>query len=217
MANETIPGWLAAELPVAAEKLGVTLSPARREAVLARSKVWVYSWHSFATYEVSGLPDGHYDPKFGIRVMLKMNWRGLKDPETHFRVLFAHEYAHWLQHEGLVTRRYGVEVPSVAVEQLRAMELVGWEGMKAGRVSFIGERNLAAFERGREWARGGMKDPTALMFPGVLGGAAYEVGRIAGRPRAAWEFLGLVIAENGALEPRAAYERVIGSTPGEAP
>jgi hypothetical protein len=211
MADTIIPAWMREELPVAAAKLGLALTPERTADVLARSKVWVYAWHSRWTYEVGdGLPDGHYDPKFGIRVMLKTDWRKLKDPETHFRVLFAHEYTHWLQEEGLVTRRYGIEIPAVAVEQLRAMELVGWEGMKAGRVGFIAEGNRGAFESGRQWARGDMSDATALMYRGVLGGVAYEVGRIAGRPEAAWEFLNLVVAEKGGLKPAEAFERVTG-------
>jgi hypothetical protein len=211
LASTLIPAWIREELPVAAAKLGRGLTPEEEAGVLARSKVWVYGWHSRWTYEVpGGLPDGHFDPKFGIRVMLKTDWRRLKDPRTHFRVLFAHEYTHWLQDEGLVTRRYGGEIPAVAVEQLRAAELVGPEGMAEGRVGFIAEGNLRSFEWGRDWARGDMKDESLLYHRGVLGGAAYEVGRIAGRPEAAWEFLNLVIAEKGGLSPRAAFARVTG-------
>lgn len=211
MESTLIPAWIKEELPVAAAKLGRPLPAEYAADVLARSKVWVYKWHSRWTYEISGgLPDGHFDPKFGIRVMLKTDWRKLKDPETHFRVLFAHEYTHWLQEEGLVTRRYGGEIPAVAVEQLRALELVGLQGMKEGRVGFIAEGNIQSLESGREWARGDMKDVTQLYFRGVLGGAAYEVGRIAGRPEAAWEFLNLVVAEKGGLAPREAFERVTG-------
>ncbi|MFI5346288.1 MAG: hypothetical protein ACHQ51_07935, partial [Elusimicrobiota bacterium] len=209
MSEKLVPHWMRAELPVASAKLGQSLTADEREAVLARSKVWPYAWHSRWSYEVSDLPDGHFDRKFGIRVMLKTDWRRLKDPETHFRVLFAHEYTHWLQEEGLVTRRFGVEAPAVAVEQLRAMELVGWEGMKDGKVGFIGEGNRTSFEKGRVWARGDMADETALMYRGVLGGAAYEVGVFAGRPEAAWEFLNLVIAEKGGLKPREALARVL--------
>ncbi|HXT00395.1 MAG TPA: hypothetical protein VN915_06950 [Elusimicrobiota bacterium] len=211
MAQRLIPAWIKEELPVTAAKLGRAAPADYLARVLSRSDVWVYKWHSRWTYEVSGgLPDGHFDPKFGIRVMLKLDWRKLKDPKTHFKVLYAHEYTHWLQDEGLITYRYGVEIPAVAVEQLRAMELVGWEGMKAGRVGFIAESNLRSFEHGREWARGDMKDATILYYRGVLGGAAYEVGRIAGRPEAAWEFLNLVVAEKGGLSPREAFERVTG-------
>lgn len=211
LAGTIIPGWMRAELPLTAAKLGLKLSAAEQADILARSKVWVYTWHSRWTYEISGgLPDGHFDPKFGIRVMLKTDWRKLKDPKTHFRVLFAHEYTHWLQEQKLVTYRFGIEIPAVAVEQLRAMELVGWEGMKARRVDFIAEGNLGSFESGRAWARGPMTDETALMYRGVLGGVAYEVGQIAGRPEAAWEFLNLVIAEKGALKARDAFERVTG-------
>jgi len=216
MASKVIPGWMRAELPVTAAKLGMALTAEKIAGVLARSAVWVYSWNSSWSYEVEGLPDGHYDSRFGIRVMLRKNWRRLKDAQTHFRVLYAHEYTHWLQNEGVVTRRYGVEIPAVAVEQLRAMELVGWDGMKAGKIGFIAQGNLDSFEKGRVWARGDMADATALMYRGVLGGAAYEVGVRTGRPAAAWEFLNLVIAEKDALSPRAAFEKVSGSTPGAA-
>ncbi|MFI5350685.1 MAG: hypothetical protein ACHQ2Z_14155 [Elusimicrobiota bacterium] len=211
MASTVVPAWIREELPVAAAKLGRALPPEYEADVLARSKVWVYKWHSRFTYEIkNGLPDGHFDPKFGIRVMLKRDWRKLKDPETHFRVLFAHEYTHWLQNEGRVTNRYGGEIPAVAVEQLRALELVGLEGMKEGRVGFIAEGNVQSFESGRKWARGDMKDESQLYFRGTLGGAAYEVGLIAGRPEAAWEFLNLVVAEKGGLKAREAFERVTG-------
>jgi hypothetical protein len=211
MESTLIPAWMKEELPIAAAKLGRPLPAEYAADVLARSNVWAYKWHSRWTYEIAGgLPDGHYDPKFGIRVMLKTDWRKLKDPQTHFRVLYAHEYTHWLQEEGLVTRRYGGETPAVAVEQLRGMELVGWEGLKEGRVGFIAEGNLQSFESGRKWARGDMMDESQLYFRGVLGGAAYEVGLIAGRPEAAWEFLNLVIAEKGGLAPREAFERVTG-------
>jgi hypothetical protein len=211
LAGAIIPGWMREELPVTAGKIGRAHPPEYVESVLARSKVWVYTWHSRWSYEISGgLPDGHYDPKFGIRVMLKTDWRKLKDPESHFKVLFAHEYTHWLQNEGLVTRRYGGETPAVAVELLRAVELVGVDGMRAGRVGIIHEGTLKAFDEGRQWAHGEMKETSSLYYRGLLGGVAYEVGVIAGRPEAAWEFLNLVMAEKGALTPREAFERVTG-------
>jgi len=211
MAGTIIPAWMREELPIASGKQGVRMTAEAFETTLARSKVWVYEWHSRWTYEVpNGLPDGHYDPKFGIRVMLKRDWRRLKDPKTHFKVLFAHEYTHQLQEEGVVTRRYGIETPAVAVEQLRALELVGLEGMKAGRIGFIAEGNLRSFEDGRKWARGNMADSTILFHRGVLGGAAYEVGLVAGRPEAAWEFLNLVVSEKRRVAPAEAFEIVTG-------
>lgn len=211
MAQTLIPAWMKEELPVTAAKLGRAAPADYLKHVLSRSNVWVYKWHSRWTYEVpGGLPDGHFDPKFGIRVMLKLNWRKLKDPETHFKVLYAHEYTHWLQDEGLVTNRYGGEIPAVAVELLRAVELVGLDGIKEGRVGFIAEGNMQSFQHGRDWARTDMKDVTNLYYRGVLGGAAYEVGRIAGRPEAAWEFLNLVVSEKNPMSPREAFERVTG-------
>lgn len=211
MATVDIPGWARTELPITSRLLGRPLTEDQRDAILARTNVWVYRWHSRWTYEVAGgLPDGHYDPKFGIRLMLKTDWRKLKDPETHFRVLMAHEYGHWLQNDGTLTRRYGIETPSVAIELLRGVELVGMDGLKAGRVGFVGVGVLHSFEDGRRWARGNMSDTTILFYRGALGGAAYQVGLDAGRPEAAWEFLRLVAAETGALSPREAYARVVG-------
>lgn len=211
MERTMIPAWMAEELPIVAAKVGREAPPEYRAEVLSRSKAWVYRWHSRWTYEIQdGLPDGHYDPKFGIRVMLKSDWRKLKDPRNHFRVLFAHEWTHWLQNEGMVTRRYGVETPAVAVELLRGIELVGVDGIKAGRIGIIHEGTLNAFEDGRRWARGDMSELSTLYYRGTLGGAAYEVGQIAGRPEAAWEFLNLVMAEKNQVTPREAFERVTG-------
>ena len=70
---------------------------------------------------------------------------------------------------------------------------------------------MGAFDGGRVWAGEGFKNGTALYMKGVLAGAVYEAGQAAGRPEAAWEFLNLVIAGKGALEPAAAWARVVGA------
>lgn len=70
---------------------------------------------------------------------------------------------------------------------------------------------MSSFEGGREWARGGFKGDGAPYLKGSLAGAAYEAGQATGRPEAAWEFLNLVIAGKDALEPEAAWAKVVGS------
>jgi hypothetical protein len=190
-----IPRWVAAELPVVAQRLGRPLDDAHRADVLRRTTGYRMYWHSSMTYkdhpDNAGIPDGHFSPKFGIRLMVKPDWRRLPDLETHFRVLFAHEYTHWLQDEGVVSGRGDHEAEAVAVEMLRAIELVGLADVEAGRTGTIHANNLGHFATGREAV---MKEwyESGLYVRGALGGAAYEVGLRAGRPEAAWEFLRIV-------------------------
>lgn len=192
-----IPRWVAAELPVVARRLGRPLDEAHKADVLRRTVGYRMYWHSSWTYkdhpDGAGIPDGHFNKKFGIRLMVKPDWRSLQDLETHFRVLFAHEYTHWLQSEGRVTGRGDAEAEAVAVEVLRGIELVGLAGVEAGRTGTIHANNLGHFATGREAV---MKDwyEAGLYVRGALGGAAYQVGLEAGRPEAAWEFLRLVVA-----------------------
>jgi hypothetical protein len=180
--------------------------------VLRRTVGYRMYWHSSMTYkdhpDNAGIPDGHFSPKFGIRLMVKPDWRRLQDLETHFRVLFAHEYTHWLQHEGVVSARGDAEAEAVAVEMLRAIELVGLADVEAGRTGTIHANNLGHFSTGREMV---MKEwyEAGLFVRGSLGGAAYEVGLRAGRPEAAWEFFRIVTkpanqkADSMKLVPRA--------------
>lgn len=213
-----IPAAVAAELPEIAPRLGRGLDAAHAAEVKARTNGYDLWWHSSWSYkdhpDGQGVPDGHFRKDFGIRLMIKQDRAKLKDPPTHFRVLFAHEYAHWLQNEGVLSYKYGGETVAVAAELLRAVELLGVEGLRSGRAGTIREGTIRAFESGRAWARGAMADETALYWRGTMGGVAHEVGVAAGRPEAAWEFLRLVCGGKGALSPREAYLKVVGKAPG---
>jgi len=209
---KTIPAFIASEFPVIAAKLGRKVDAAYAADVLKRSNGYRMYWHSASTYKDHpanlGIPDGHFRFDFGIRLMIKPDWRKLKDLSANFRPLYAHEYTHWLQNEGFVSNKYGAEVAAVAVEVLRAIELVGLEQVRAGRAGTVHAGVLSSFESGREWARAGFTNDTLPYSKGALAGAAYEAGVVTGRPEAAWEFLNLVIAGKGALEPAAAWARV---------
>ncbi len=212
---KTIPALVAEEFPLIAAKLGRQVDAGYRADVLARTNGYRMYWHSATTYKDHpdnlGIPDGHFNPKFGIRLMVKPDWRGLKDLAANFRPLFAHEYVHWLQNEGFVSTKYGAEIAAVAVEVLRAIELVGRDEVRAGRAGTVHPGILSSFEGGREWARAGFKNESTPYSKGALAGAAYEAAAVTGRPEAAWEFLNLVIAGKGALEPADAWKRVVGS------
>lgn len=212
---KTIPAFIAEEFPVVAAKLGRKVDAAYAADVLKRSNGYRMYWHSATTYKDHpdhvGIPDGHFRHDFGIRLMIKPDWRKLKDLSANFRPLFAHEYTHWLQDEGFVSTKYGGEIAAVAVEILRAIELIGLDAVREGRAGTVHPGNFISFENGREWARGGFKAETMPYSKGVLAGAAYEAGVAAGRPEAAWEYLNLVVAGKGALEPRDAWAKVVGS------
>lgn len=212
--EEVIPALVAAEFPIVAAKLGRAVDAAYEADVLTRTNGYRMYWHSATTYKDHpdhlGIPDGHFRSDFGIRLMVKPDWRRLKDLPANYRPLFAHEYVHWLQNEGFVSTKYGAEIAAVAVEVLRAVELLGLDAVRAGRAGTVHAGVLSSFDSGREWARAGFAVETMPYSKGVLAGAAYEAGVAAGRPEAAWEFLNLVIAGKGALEPAAAWARATG-------
>lgn len=212
--EEVIPALVAAEFPVIAAKLGRKLDAADEADVLTRTNGYRMYWHSATTYKDHpdhvGIPDGHFRSDFGIRLMVKPDWRRLKDLPANYRPLFAHEYVHWLQNEGFVSTKYGAEIAAVAVEVLRAVELIGLDAVRAGRAGTVHPGVLSSFQSGREWARSGFAEASMPYSKGALAGAAYEAGLAAGRPEAAWEFLNLVIAGKGALEPAAAWARATG-------
>jgi hypothetical protein len=174
-------------------------------------------WHSSFTYkdhpDGQGIPDGHFRRDFGIRLMLKPGWRKIPDRTLHYRVLFAHEYTHWLQSEGRVTYRWGGEPPAVAVEVMRAIELAGVEAVTAGRVPTVHRGVLDAFEYGREWVReGGTGETLTVYRRGGLAGMAYEAALVLGRPEAAWEFLRLTLSGADPLTPAQAMARLRAET-----
>lgn len=212
---KVIPVLVAQEFAVIAAKLGRPVDAAYKADVLKRTNGYRMYWHSSYSYKDHpdhvGIPDGHFRSDFGIRLMVKPDWRRIPDLAANFRSLFAHEYVHWLQNERFVSTKYGAEIAAVAVEVLRAIELVGLDEVRAGRAGTVHAGIMSSFEGGREWAREGFKNETAPYMKGVLAGAAYEAAQATGRPEAAWEFLNLVIAEKGALEPAAAWARVVGA------
>lgn len=214
LVSKTIPALVALEFPVIAARLGRRVDAAYAADVLARTNGWRMFWHSASTYKDHpdhvGIPDGHFRSDFGIRLMVKPDWRRLKDLSANYRPLFAHEYVHWLQNEGFVSTKYGAEIAAVAVEILRAIELVGLDEVRGGRAGTVHAGNMSSFDGGREWAREGFRNETTAYMKGSLAGAAYEAGVAAGRPEAAWEFLNLVVAGKGALEPAAAWAKVVG-------
>ncbi|MBI2787469.1 MAG: hypothetical protein HYX59_02190 [Elusimicrobia bacterium] len=211
----TIPALAAAEFPVIAAKLGRGVDAAYKADVLGRTNGYRMYWHSATTYKDHpdhiGIPDGHFRSDFGIRLMVKPDWRRLPDLAANYRPLFSHEYVHWLQDEGFVSTKYGAEIAAVAVEVLRAVELVGLDEVRAGRAGTVHAGIMSSFDGGRAWARGGFGGEGAPYLKGTLAGAAYEAAAVTGRPEAAWEFLNLVIAGKGALEPAAAWARVTGA------
>jgi hypothetical protein len=213
--DKVIPPLIAAEFPVVAAKLGRSVAAAYKADVLARSNGYRMYWHSATTYKDHpdnvGIPDGHFRSDFGIRLMVKPDWGRLKDLPANYRPLFAHEYVHWLQNEGFISTKYGAEIAAVAVEVLRAIELVGLEDVRTGRAGTVHPGVLGSFDGGREWARGGFRNDNTPYSKGALAGAAYEAAQVTGRPEAAWEFLNLVIAGKGALEPADAWARAAGS------
>ena len=212
---QVIPAFVAEEFPLVAAKLGRSVDAAYKADVLARTNGYRMYWHSGTTYKDHpdnvGIPDGHFRSDFGIRLMVKPDWRGLKDLAANYRPLFAHEYVHWLQNEGFVSNKYGAEIAAVAVEVLRAIELLGLDGVRAGGAGTVHPGVLSSFDGGRAWARSGFKEETVAYSKGSLAGAAYEAAQMTGRPAASWDFLNLVIAGKGALEPAAAWARVTGS------
>lgn len=210
-----IPALVAAEFPAVAAKLGRKVDAVYEADVLTRTNGYRMYWHSATTYKDHpdhvGIPDGHFRSDFGIRLMVKPGWRRLKDLPANYRPLFAHEYVHWLQNEGFISNKYGAEIAAVAVEVLRAVELLGLDAVRAGRAGTVHPGVLSSFDSGRGWARAGFAEETMPYSKGVLAGAAFEAGQAAGRPEAAWEFLTLVIAGKDALEPAAAWARVVGA------
>ena len=213
--EETIPGLVAEEFPLVAAKLGRKVDPAYAADVLKRTNGYQLYWHSASTYKDHpdnvGIPDGHFRSDFGIRLMVKPDWRKLKDLSSNFRPLFAHEYVHWLQNEGFISTKYGAEIAAVAVEVLRGIELIGLDAVKAGGAGTLHPGVMGSFEGGRQWARTGFKGDGSPYLKGSLAGAAYEAAQVTGRPGASWEFLNLVIAGKGALEPQDAWAKVVGA------
>lgn len=170
---------------------GKPMSLERREEVLSKTRFLDIRWWDYLLGKVLH-PEAEgvaLRADKSITLHVKKGWEKLPSFVAHFRALFSHEYTHRLQFEGEANEAYGVEIPAVATEVLRAIELVGLGGLAEGLVTFIGANQLGGFESGRAWMRrdeAGKADKTALYFKGALAGAAYELAAKTGRWADAW-------------------------------
>lgn len=201
------------ELAAVAERMRgeeLTEAQSRAKAVDFKFRVqrWFESFYNDVTEDFTAAPDGVCYRDSRIELFLKPDWRKYPSLTDHFRVLITHEYAHRLQNEGLYTRRWGVEIPAVAVELLRAVELAGLDRLKKGHISFIGEGVLGSFESGRAWARSSSEETMGFYSKGFLAGAAHELALKTGRPDDAWEFVRRVSSGKKEESPRAVYDEI---------
>ncbi|MBI3299939.1 MAG: hypothetical protein HYZ75_17380 [Elusimicrobia bacterium] len=204
---------LAEEAVLAAERVGGrALGAAERADVVRRTRVIAVGWAKTLVNEfgvMASYPDGVARPDRSIELTMKP-LAGLPDPALYYRVLFAHEYTHRLQHEGDVTTRWGVEIPAVAVELVRAAELVGVSALRKGAVPFITPNTLNGMDDGRGWAKSGRSNDAALYRRGALAGAALELAAQTGRMQDAWEFVRRVSSARKTESPAAVYADIVG-------
>lgn len=198
-------------LKTAGRMAGRTLSKEEVSDVVRRTRLVAVGLSKLLFNEfgvMASYPDGVARPDRSIELTFKRP-ETLPDAEAYYRALFAHEYTHRLQFEGDVTRRYGIEAPPVAVELLRGIELVGLEGLEAGRIPFITPNTLSGFAAGRAWAEGPRTGDAGFHFKGAIAGAAYELSRATGRPEDAWEFARRVSSERRPEAPAAVYADIL--------
>lgn len=203
---------LSEEAALAARRLaGRALSAAEQADVTRRTRLVAVNWSKILFNEfgvMASYPDGVARHDLTIELTLKKASR-LPDPQAYYRILFAHEYTHRLQFEGDVTSRWGIEIPPVAVELLRAVELVGMDGLKAGKIPFITEHVLEGLESGRRWADGERKDDMGFYHKGTLAGAAWELAGRTGRSADAWEFVRRVSSARQSEAPGRVYADIL--------
>ncbi len=208
--NEFLPALIADELDRAAERLlGAPLTREKKAAVLDETSVKRIRWFHHFTNDILPVPDGVTYEDSRISLSLRSGWKKYPSVEDHFRVLMTHEYVHRLQNEGVYTRAFGVEIPAVAAELLRAVELAGLERLKAGHIKFIGEGVLGSFEDGRRWARGDLSSRDGFHFKGFLAGAAYELAQMTKRPKDAWKFLRKTASGTNKETPKEIFEQIL--------
>jgi hypothetical protein len=186
---------------------GKELTPEREADVLGKTEFADKKWYHSFWDEVTPVPEGiarREDLSIGLNV--KSGWRKLPSFSGHFRTIFSHEYTHRLQFEGEATESFGMEIPAVATEMLRGIELFGLKGLEDGVLTAIGQLHLGSFEDGRAWARSGAGPHTGFFYKGYLAGAAYELARITGRWADAWLFNRLI---NSGVAPSEARARVL--------
>ncbi|OGR56768.1 MAG: hypothetical protein A2X36_04205 [Elusimicrobia bacterium GWA2_69_24] len=168
--------------------LGAAVSAARREDVASKTRFEEVRWyHHFWGKIVHPEADGVAQRSdLSISLHVRRGWEKLPSFTAFYRALFAHEYTHRLQYEGRVTEKLGVEIPPVAAEMLRGIELVGLEGLRQGLIGFITENQLSGFDNGRAWMRSAEKASSGVFWKGFLAGAAYELAAQTGRWADAW-------------------------------
>lgn len=193
--------------------LGRPLSAAEAADVAAKTSFMPVTWREL-NHEYGGMftshPDGIAKPDLTITLAVKAGFGSYASVEEHFQILFAHEYTHRLQYEGAVSVRHGVEIPAVAVELLRALELTSLETLRGGRISFIGAGVLASFEDGRRWAQKPSADEWPFFHKGFLAGAAHALAARTGRPGDAWEFVRRVESARAPENPAAVFAAILG-------
>lgn len=212
LAKRLAPAFADEARAVAEQVAGRSLPESELADILGRTTLSRVGWGKRVFNEfgvMASYPDGVARDDGRIE-LTERPAKDLPDPEAHYRALFAHEYTHRLQFEGDVTKRWGIEVPPVAVELLRGLELVGLEGLKAGRIPFITANTLAGFESGRAWAAGERADETPFYFKGTLAGAAWALAARTGRPGDAWEFVRRVSSEKRRESPGAVFAELLG-------
>ncbi|TPW21035.1 MAG: hypothetical protein FD126_1082, partial [Elusimicrobia bacterium] len=206
----------AEEAALAADRLaGRNLTGAERDDVVARTRfvtagLWKRLFNEFGV--MFSYPDGVARDDLSIE-LTRRDPRKLPDEESHYRALFAHEYTHRLQFEGEVAKNLGIEIPPVAVELLRGIELVGLEALKAGRIPFVTPNVLQGFESGRAWARdakSGKFAEGAFYYKGALAGAAWELASATGRLADSWEFVRRVSSQKRPEDPAKVYSDIAG-------
>ncbi len=206
-----LPALVAGELDLVSARLRpAPLTAGERAEVLGATSFKKVKWRDdwFSEYAPS-YPDGICFPDSRIQLSVRSQALRYASVEDHFRALFAHEYTHRLQNEGVITRALGVEIPAVAVELLRAIELAGMDRLRRGHITYIGEGVLQSFDAGVEWAGGDRAQAAGFYAKGFLAGAAYALSRRTGRPLDAWEFVRRVASAKAPEPPGAVFSDIL--------
>lgn len=216
---EFLPAALREELEQIHPRLrDMPVTPEEREVILGDTFIKKVKWYhyffdttSFGGGQASaGLtyPDGR------IQLNLMRAWKGYAFPVAYFRILFAHEYTHRLQTQKRITMAFGAEAPALEVEVLRAVELIGIENLRVGKIAFIRSSALRAFDSGRRWARSTREHTDEFVSrSGFLAGVAYELSVMTGRSEDAWRFLRRVFSALAPEKPGEAFHVIQGSDP----
>lgn len=182
------------ELSIVEPKLrGLPLTEGRRDAVLAKTEFHDIRWWDYLIGRVAH-PEAYGVAKpadLSIHLHIHRGWRSMPSLIQHVRAVFSHEYTHRLQFEKEATTAYGAEIPAIATEMLRAVELAGVDALGGGTFAGIGKRLVDRFDEGMKWMSMASHEgpiPTTLYFEGFLAGASYELARLSGRWADAWTY-----------------------------